>query len=167
MGGFRDEAPQNSTMARLINPAQRSMIKAQRAERWATAGDRWGNGLRVSGVHGPAVSKPRPALNPISCWPVGLMDKASASGAGDSRFESWAGHPTLRTPGVEPGSQAWEACMMPLHYVRLCQTLRCKSLPQGCLGPLSGALYPGSISGTHAQTHARSPHGKPWGSANV
>ena len=25
---------------------------------------------------------------------------------------------SLRTPGVEPGSQAWEACMMPLHYVR-------------------------------------------------
>ena len=25
----------------------------------------------------------------------------------------------MRTPGVEPGSQAWEACMMPLHYVRL------------------------------------------------
>ena len=24
----------------------------------------------------------------------------------------------LRTPGVKPGSQAWEACMMPLHYVR-------------------------------------------------
>ena len=24
----------------------------------------------------------------------------------------------LRTPGVEPGSQAWGACMMPLHYVR-------------------------------------------------
>ena len=24
--------------------------------------------------------------------PVGLMDKASAPGAGDSRFESWAGH---------------------------------------------------------------------------
>ena len=23
----------------------------------------------------------------------------------------------LRTPGIEPGSQAWEACMMPLHYV--------------------------------------------------
>ena len=28
--------------------------------------------------------------------PVGLMDKASASGAGDSRFESWAGHLPLR-----------------------------------------------------------------------
>ena len=28
----------------------------------------------------------------ISAWPVGLMDKASASGAGDSKFESWAGH---------------------------------------------------------------------------
>ena len=24
----------------------------------------------------------------------------------------------MRTPGVESGSQAWEACMMPLHYVR-------------------------------------------------
>ena len=22
-------------------------------------------------------------------------------------------------PGVEPGSQAWEACMIPLHYMRL------------------------------------------------
>ena len=21
-------------------------------------------------------------------------------------------------PGVEPGSQAWEACMIPLHYMR-------------------------------------------------
>ena len=29
---------------------------------------------------------------PETNWPVGLMDKASASGAGDSRFESWAGH---------------------------------------------------------------------------
>ena len=27
-------------------------------------------------------------------------------------------HVTMRTPGVEPGSQAWEACMMPLHYMR-------------------------------------------------
>ena len=24
----------------------------------------------------------------------------------------------MRTPEVEPGSQAWEACMMPLHYMR-------------------------------------------------
>ena len=24
----------------------------------------------------------------------------------------------LRTPGIESGSQAWEACMIPLHYVR-------------------------------------------------
>ena len=29
-------------------------------------------------------------------------------------------HEQMRTPGVEPGSQAWEACMMPLHYVRHC-----------------------------------------------
>ena len=26
----------------------------------------------------------------------------------------------MRMPGVEPGSQAWEACMMPLHYMRFC-----------------------------------------------
>ena len=31
-------------------------------------------------------------IGPGIHWPVGLMDKASASGAGDSRFESWAGH---------------------------------------------------------------------------
>ena len=34
-------------------------------------------------------------LSPLegsAAWPVGLMDKASASGAGDSRLESWAGH---------------------------------------------------------------------------
>ena len=30
----------------------------------------------------------------------------------------------MRMPGVEPGSQAWEACMMPLHYMRSC----CKTL---------------------------------------
>ena len=28
------------------------------------------------------------------------------------------GKEAMRTPGVEPGSQAWEACMMALHYVR-------------------------------------------------
>ena len=62
--------------------------------------------------------------------PVGLMDKASASGAGDSRFESWAGQikPCIGgadtcllrkdnvnrqcagngtpRPGIEPGSSA-------------------------------------------------------------
>ena len=26
----------------------------------------------------------------------------------------------VRMPGVEPGSQAWEACMIPLHYMRCC-----------------------------------------------
>ena len=42
-------------------------------------------------------------LAPPPCiWPVGLMDKASASGAGDSRFESWAGQlcPSERFNGV-------------------------------------------------------------------
>ena len=26
----------------------------------------------------------------------------------------------MRPPGVEPGAQAWEACMLPLHYGRSC-----------------------------------------------
>ena len=30
-----------------------------------------------------------------------------------------AGMQQMRPPGVEPGSQAWEACMMPLHQERL------------------------------------------------
>ena len=32
-------------------------------------------------------------------------------------------HVFMRMPGVEPGSQAWEACMMPLHYMRSCLVL--------------------------------------------
>ena len=27
----------------------------------------------------------------------------------------------MHTPGIEPGSQAWKACMTPLHYVCCCQ----------------------------------------------
>ena len=37
----------------------------------------------------------------------------------------------MRTPGVEPGSQAWEACMMPLHYVRKC--VLCVSVYNKCI----------------------------------
>ena len=36
------------------------------------------------------------------------------------------GYQHLRMPGVEPGSQAWEACMMPLHYMRY-------ALPESCI----------------------------------
>ena len=32
--------------------------------------------------------------------------------------ERYRGGDRMRMPGVEPGSQAWGACMMPLHYVR-------------------------------------------------
>ena len=34
----------------------------------------------------------------------------------------------LHMPGVEPGSQAWGACMMPLHYMCSCR-LTCPSYP--------------------------------------
>ena len=35
---------------------------------------------------------------------------------------------SLRTPGVEPGPQAWEACMIPLHYARLPKILAEKNV---------------------------------------
>ena len=41
--------------------------------------------------------------------PVGLMDKASASGAGDSRFESWAGQLLL---GCNAPAQHWNGCQV-------------------------------------------------------
>ena len=30
----------------------------------------------------------------------------------------------MRPPGIEPGAQAWEACMLPLHYELWCLSLR-------------------------------------------
>ena len=47
----------------------------------------------------------------ILAWLVGLMDKASASEAGDSRFESWAGHSCLlwmTLAAKTAGILAWE-----------------------------------------------------------
>ena len=40
------------------------------------------------------------SCEPFPHGPVGLMDKASASGARDSRFESWAGHVCQRPSGI-------------------------------------------------------------------
>ena len=38
-------------------------------------------------------------------------------------LDSAVGHTLskMRMPGIEPGSQAWEACMMLLHYMRHAQ----------------------------------------------
>ena len=44
-----------------------------------------------------------------SAWPVGLMDKASASGAGDSRLESWAGQALPGVSSRSSGSQRLQA----------------------------------------------------------
>ena len=59
----------------------------------------WAPWQGKAGVRGQNLATGRyldPTFSPDSwlfvTWPVGLMDKASASGAGDSRFESWAGH---------------------------------------------------------------------------
>ena len=37
-------------------------------------------------------------------------------GSGNNRWHQLL--TKMRMPGVEPGSQAWGACMMPLHYMR-------------------------------------------------
>ena len=57
----------------------------------------------------------------------------------------------MRMPGVEPGSQAWEACMMPLHYVRCCIFCSCLLLLKFCVGP---SIAKGSLS-KYALTCAR------------
>ena len=41
----------------------------------------------------------------------------------------------VRTPGVEPGSQAWKACMIPLHYVRVPERTACTPMASTSLDP--------------------------------
>jgi hypothetical protein len=43
---------------------------------------------------------------------------------GHMNSECKLGFEKMRMPGIEPGSQAWEACKMPLHYVRLARFTR-------------------------------------------
>ena len=45
----------------------------------------------ADGAHRQSTRSPDRSPGPTRVRPVGPMDKASASGAGDSRFESWAG----------------------------------------------------------------------------
>ena len=44
--------------------------------------------------------------------------EAWPSCSGRKRLSRGGGGCEMRMPGVEPGSQAWEACMMLLHYMR-------------------------------------------------
>lgn len=57
----------------------------------------------------------------------------------------------MRTPGVEPGSQAWEACMMPLHYVRQCDRRH------QYMSSISHALrrWGDDLTGARARQHVR------------
>ena len=46
-------------------------------------------------------------------------EREEEKGRAGARGSVKPGHAkNVRMPGVEPGSQAWEACMMPLHYMR-------------------------------------------------
>ena len=51
-------------------------------------------------------------------WPLGPMDRAPWAFDVRATFTQ-DGRARMRMPGVEPGSQAREACMIPLHYMRV------------------------------------------------
>ena len=60
-----------------------------------------------------------------------------------------AGDGEMHTQGIEPWSQAWKACMMPLHYVCRCNCQREALVPgaaavddraAGAIGNLQGDL---------------------------
>ena len=85
-----------STLRRKVFPAESNMFRRTRTR-------------TLSGPPLDVMFKSRP---------VGLMDKASASGAGDSRFESWAGHMRIAISGLSslPQPPLWclnddNACM--------------------------------------------------------
>ena len=64
----------------------------------------------------------------------------------------------LRTLGVEPGSQAWEACMIPLHYVRLRKA--CDWDPSVCLqATLAWRALPIGVAQARPPGVARKPRG--------
>jgi hypothetical protein len=61
----------------------------------------------------------------------GAMDLISLIGmaqsiqhCGHMNSECKLGFEKVRMPGVEPGSQAWQACIMSLHYVRVARFIR-------------------------------------------
>ena len=80
-------------------------------------------------------------------WPVGLMDKASASGAGDSRFESWTGHVLLC------------ACQEALHSLRRLLALSCfDALSCAFLRSFASCALPNSANTKHLIRNQRA-HG--------
>jgi len=62
----------------------------------------------------------REALNLISS----IVMAQSIQHCGHMRSECKVGFEKVRLPGIEPGPQAEEACMMPLHYLRLARFIR-------------------------------------------
>ena len=64
----------------------------------------------------------------------------------------------MRMPGVEPGSQAWEACMMPLHYMRfwiffMCEWMNCKLQNASAQRPAAASLTYGTASHSADSLH--------------
>ena len=74
--------------------------------------------------------------------------------------QQWLGQGVLlRMPGVEPGSQAWEACMMPLHYMR---SSGITSLCRALVGALSLSLSLGALVPPWARQVVETWWRTPW-----
>jgi hypothetical protein len=78
---------------------------------------------------------------------------------GQERAATKAGSKPMRTPGVEPGSQAWKACMIPLHYVRHAwAAARGNTHTHQTRTPTRTHAHAHTHTHTHTRTH---PHCRP------
>ena len=126
----------------------------------------------------------------IFSWPVILMDKASASGAGDSRFESWADQvcsyqecsarrsssiqtpspaPSARTPVCRYGSHVrhmhrWGACSAPRRLAGILATAPAPQLasPGLSLSQSTGSPCLGVFGSVTQPPLPIFPMGRPW-----
>ena len=64
----------------------------------------------------------------------------------------------MRMPGVEPGSQAWEACMMPLHYMRHSMGLSTfQPLPDPNTDDIDDFIFAATMHATSEAANENSP----------
>ena len=106
-------------------------FKAAGASGPAGADDLTGNARRRPGCPGAAVTPMRRR------WHTGPLGRQARCPPPRAPSMAATHHPRkLRMPGVKPGSQAWEACMIPLHDMRRCSAGRACSKPQPAQGTL-------------------------------
>ena len=93
----------------------------------------WHGAMGSCAADARTLSRGRAHVAALVCRAPGNMlllasPEAWQSCSGRKRPSRRGGGCEMRMPGVEPGSQAWGACMMPLHYVRLQKILTEKNV---------------------------------------